>query len=166
MDRARNSKLILHMSTKRKAKKTAKKAAKKSAKAIHTPAKKPKEAPPMSVPGDVHWNELQTTDATAAKAFYTALFGWKTEAFGGGMDYTILMNEGKGFGGIMQAPKPGMPAMWVNYVVVKNVDATVARITKLGGKVCVPPFDVPGVGRLAIVQDPQGAVFGIHAPKM
>ena len=152
------------MSTKKAAKKTVRPARKIK----HTLAstKPVKESPMMSVPGEVHWNELQTTNAKAAKTFYTKLFGWTTAPFGGGMDYTILMNEGKGFGGIMQSPKPGAPAQWVNYVVVKDVDATLKKLTKLGGKVCAPPFDVPGVGRLAIVQDPQGACFGIHAPKM
>ena len=116
-----------------------------------------------AVVGDVHWNELQTSDVNSAKTFYTKLFGWTTQPFGAGMDYTILMNNGTGFGGIMKAPSPKAPAQWVNYVVVKDVDATIARLKKLGGKVCAPPFDVPGVGRLAIVQDPQGATFGVHA---
>lgn len=143
-----------------------KKAAKKS---VNKPATKPAQKPASSeacLPSPVHWNELQTTDAKAAKDFYTKLFGWKTEPFGEGMDYTILLSEGKGFGGIMQVPKPGMPAMWLGYIVVKNVDATVAKLTALGGKVCAPPFDIPHVGRLAVVQDPQGATFGVHAPKM
>ena len=124
------------------------------------------ESSGMGVTGAMHWNELQSTDAKAAKTFYTKLFGWSTAPFGSGMDYTILMNEGKSFGGIMQAPRPGMPSMWVNYVVVKNVGAAVAKLEKLGGKVCCPPFDVPTVGRLAIVQDPQGATFGLHQVAM
>ncbi|HEY2574599.1 MAG TPA: VOC family protein [Verrucomicrobiaceae bacterium] len=155
-------------STKKPAKKVVKKAARKA-----KPSSKLKKQPKdqgggmCSKPGDVHWNELQTSDAAGAKAFYTGLFGWTTEPFpGGGMDYTILCNNGKGFGGIMQSPHPGAPTQWVGYIVVEDVDATVAKVERLGGKVCAPPFDIPQVGRIAIVQDPQGAVFGVHKPQM
>ena len=119
----------------------------------------------MSEIGSFHWTELQTTDAEAAKSFYTKLFGWNTEPFGEGMDYTILMNGRRGFGGIMKAPMPGTPPRWISYVHVKDVDAILAKLKELGGKVCAPPFDIPGVGRIAMVQDPQGASFAVHAPR-
>ena len=153
------------MSTTKSSKKTASKKLKHPLKPKKL-AKKAASSEMCSRLGEFHWNELQTTDVAGAKTFYTKLFGWTTAPFGGTMDYTILLNEGQGFGGIMKAPRPGQSAMWLNYAVVKSVDATLAKLKKLGGQVCCPPFDVPGVGRLSIVQDPQGAVFGIHAPKM
>src|SRR5690242_13525226 len=119
------------MSTKKAAKKKSMKkpASKKSArKAAKKPAKKQPQEPGggmNSKRGDIHWNELQTSDAAGAKEFYTSLFGWTTEPFpGGAMDYTILLNKGQGFGGIMQSPHPGAPTQWVGYVVVADVDAT------------------------------------------
>jgi predicted enzyme related to lactoylglutathione lyase len=147
------------MSTRKATRKPARKPAKKAAK------KQAGESSGMGMAGPMHWNELQTSDASAAKAFYTKLFGWTTAPFGMGMDYTILVNEGKGFAGIMQTPKPGMPSMWLPYVVVKDVDATIAKLIRLGGKVCAPPVDI-SVGRIAVVQDPQGATFGLHKVAM
>jgi predicted enzyme related to lactoylglutathione lyase len=79
------------------------------------------------------------------------------------MDYTILQNGGKGVGGLLQAPSADMPTMWLAYVTVPDIDATVAKLQQLGGVVCKPPFEVPTVGRIAIVQDPQGAMFGLHS---
>jgi uncharacterized protein len=80
------------------------------------------------------------------------------------VDYTVLKKDNASVGGLMQAPQPGMPAQWLAYVLVEDVDATAAQATKLGGKVCKAPFDVPEVGRIAIVTDPQGAVFGLFKP--
>jgi len=152
------------MSTRKTVRKAAKKPARKPAlKRRHVLEDAP--VPPKPVLGDMHWNELQTTHVEAAKGFYTNLFGWTTTPFGGGMDYTILLNGGKGFGGIMKAPHAGRPPVWVNYVVVQDIDAIVAKVERLGGKACAP-FDVPGVGRLSIVEDPQGALFGVHEPRM
>jgi predicted enzyme related to lactoylglutathione lyase len=56
---------------------------------------------------------------------------------------------------------PGMPPMWGTYVTVDNVDSTLEKCTALGGKVIVPPMDVPNVGRMAVIQDPQGAVLNV-----
>ena len=64
-------------------------------------------------------------------------------------------------GGMMAVPMPGVPPHWLNYVTVESADASAARVTELGGKICKPPFDIPNVGRIAIVQDPQGAFFGL-----
>lgn len=118
-------------------------------------------------PGHFGWNELVTTDDAAARKFYTSLLGWKTEPFGGGgVDYTILKKGDTQVGGLMKAPKPGMPAQWVPYIFVDDVDATVTNATKLGATACMPPMDIPNVGRIAVISDPQGAVFGIIKPKM
>lgn len=123
-----------------------------------------KNESPMGYPGQFCWNELMTTDVAAAKTFYTRLLGWTTEPFGGGMDYTVLKKDNTSVGGLMQAPQPGIPAQWLAYVLVEDVDATAAQAAKLGGKVCKAPFDVPEVGRIAIVTDPQGAAFGLFKP--
>jgi hypothetical protein len=68
-------------------------------------------------------------------------------------------------GGLMKCPMPGMPAQWVPYVVVDDVDATTKKTAQLKGKVAKEPFDVPNVGRIAVLVDPQGAVIGIFKPK-
>jgi predicted enzyme related to lactoylglutathione lyase len=118
-------------------------------------------------PGDFCWNELVTSSVPAAKKFYTSLLGWKTKPFNQGkVDYTIIEKGAEGMGGIMKCPQPGGSAQWIPYMLVADVDATVKKAAKLRGSVCVPPFDVPTVGRLAVLADPQGAAFGIIAPKM
>jgi uncharacterized protein len=118
-------------------------------------------------PGDFCWNELVTTNVPAAKKFYSSLLGWKTRPFDKGMaDYTVIQKGKTGMGGIMKNPKSGSPAQWIPYMLVANVDATVKKARKLRGKVCMPPFDVPTVGRIAVLADPQGAAFGIIKPGM
>jgi uncharacterized protein len=114
--------------------------------------------------GDVCWNELMTPSAAAAKEFYGKLFGWKTNAMDmGGFSYQILQQGGKDFGGVMEMTGPqwtGVPPHWMMYVAVDDVDAACQKITELGGKVCVPPTDIPP-GRFAVVNDPQGATFAV-----
>lgn len=105
------------------------------------------------------WYELLTTDADAAIDFYSQIIGWTPSKFPGGtIDYNIMSVGEDGVGGIMKNPAP-TPSAWLGYVGVDDVDATVATIQSLGGKVHVPPMDLPGVGRMSMVQDPQGAYF-------
>jgi len=116
-------------------------------------------------PGDFCWNELVTTNVPAAKKFYSGLLGWKTRPFNKGLvDYTVIQKGKMGMGGMMKCPVPGNPAQWIPYMLVADVDATVKKAVKLRGKVCMPPFDVSTVGRIAVLADPQGAAFGIIAP--
>jgi predicted enzyme related to lactoylglutathione lyase len=117
-------------------------------------------------PGHFGWNELVTSNVPAAKKFYTGLLGWKTRHFGKGVEYTILMKGKEEIGGMMKCPKAGNPAQWIPYIFVADVDVTVKKAGKLRGKVCVPPMDVPTVGRIAVLEDPQGAAFGIIKPAM
>ena len=117
-------------------------------------------------PGHFGWNELVTTNVPAAKRFYAGLLGWKTKRYGKGVDYTLFTNGKDNVGGMMKCPKPGNPAQWIPYVFVDDVDAMAKKTTKLGGKVVMPPFDVPTVGRIAVFVDPQGAAFGIIKPTM
>jgi predicted enzyme related to lactoylglutathione lyase len=113
------------------------------------------------------WSELLTRDTAAATKFYTALFGWKTKVSegGAGAPYTHWQNDGADIGGMMAImPQMGpMPPCWVNYVQVVNCDETAAKATSLGGKVCVPPMDIPNTGRFAMLQDPQGAMLSVIA---
>jgi len=119
------------------------------------------------VAGTFCWNELMTKDATAAKSFYAALFGWKMSdmPMGPGV-YTILKNGGKDAGGLMQIrPDMGeMPSHWLSYVLVGNVDAAIRKAGELGARVHVPGMDVPGIGRFGIFEDPTGAQLAVFQP--
>jgi predicted enzyme related to lactoylglutathione lyase len=112
------------------------------------------------------WSELMTRDTSAATKFYTALFGWKTKASDAtAFPYTHWQNDGADIGGMLaiQEQWGPMPPCWVNYVQVKNCDETAAKTSSLGGKVCMPPTDIPNTGRFAMLQDPQGAMFSVIA---
>jgi uncharacterized protein YndB with AHSA1/START domain/predicted enzyme related to lactoylglutathione lyase len=122
-----------------------------------------KGMPPLL--GTVCWNELLTSDVAAAKDFYTGLFGW--QAAGSpvpGMDYTLFKTHTKDAAGMMPLPMAGVPPHWLAYVHVKDVDATAAKAAASGGKVCAPAMDIPNVGRIAVIQDPQGAALGLFKP--
>ncbi|HWK89936.1 MAG TPA: VOC family protein, partial [Longimicrobium sp.] len=112
-------------------------------------------------PGSLVWNELATTDTEAARRFYTGLFGWSTTTMDMGMEYTTFMNGEIPAGGMFAITDEmkGMPPMWLPYFAVEDADAAAARAKELGAEVHVPPQDVPGVGRFAMLMDPQGAVF-------
>lgn len=112
------------------------------------------------------WSELMTRDTAAATKFYTALFGWTTKvSAGAGFPYTHWQNAGCDIGGMMaiQEQWGPMPPNWGNYVQVENCDATAAKVASLGGKVCMPPTDIPNTGRFAMLQDPQGAMLSVIA---
>jgi hypothetical protein len=114
--------------------------------------------------GAFSWSELMTGDPAAAAAFYGPLFGWRIETVDmGGGPYHLLKVGETAIGGIMKTPAEAgpMPPAWGSYVTVDQVDATVARVTALGGKVVVPAMDIPGVGRMAVIADPQGATLSV-----
>ena len=116
--------------------------------------------------GSLGWTELNTRGFDTAKEFYQRVFGWsdKTSPMGEGQPpYTEFQLGGTSIAGGMEmmANIPAeVPPHWMNYFAVSDVDDAVARATELGGKVMMPATDFPG-GRFAIVQDPQGAVFGL-----
>ena len=123
--------------------------------------------------GAFSWCELMTTDVDAAKRFYTELLGWTTEevAMSGmmaGMTYTVVQAGGTAIGGIMPMPPQaaGVPPHWGSYVTVQDVDATARHAEALGAKICVPPTDIPNVGRFCTFQDPQGAVISAITYRM
>ncbi len=116
-------------------------------------------------PGTPIWNEVVTPDVPAATRFYTEVLGvgWEESAMEGGPSYTTLLVDGRPVGGAMAPPMEGVPAHWNVYFNVESVDDTLARAVELGGAVVAPAFDVPGVGRLAVLADPQGAMFNLMA---
>jgi len=118
----------------------------------------------VNEPGATGWFELLTTDTDKAQAFYAGLLGWTAKAEDmGAMIYTVFSAGEKQVGGMMKiGPEMGpMPPAWGAYFVVDDCDAAVARASRLGGKTLVPSMDVPTVGRMATLQDPQGAVFSV-----
>ncbi|MBL8329658.1 MAG: VOC family protein [Rubrivivax sp.] len=115
--------------------------------------------------GAFSWSELMTPDPQAAVAFYSQLFGWGSKDMDMGTGAYHVQSVGEQMvAGIMGMPPnapPGMPPTWGVYVTVDNVDDTVAKCAELGGKVCLAPMEIPGVGRMAVIQDPQGATLNI-----
>jgi hypothetical protein len=118
--------------------------------------------------GSFIWYELMTDDADAAQRFYADVVGWDVAAHAGaaagGGDYRILSASDGGVGGLMQLdPKCHGDARptWLGYFGVDDVDASAAGISAAGGKVMMGPMDLPGVGRVAMVSDPQGLPFYI-----
>jgi predicted enzyme related to lactoylglutathione lyase len=113
------------------------------------------------------WREQISTDVERSKAFYGELFNWTFEVMPmPGMEYLVIKSGGAGIGGLM-APPPGAPPMsfWGTYLSVADVDAATAKAESLGGRVHVPPTDIPTVGRFSFVADPQGAALYLMKPE-
>jgi uncharacterized protein len=111
------------------------------------------------------WDELGTTDADGAQRFYGEVFGWTTSDMGPEYGGYRIFNRGEtGIAGVMTLPDATMPPHWQPYVAVEDPDATTAKAKELGGSALMEPMDVPKVGRLAVLRDPQGATFGIIRP--
>jgi len=115
--------------------------------------------------GEFIWYELMTTDPDAARAFYEPVVGWTIGAASGmpGMDYRIIEAPDASVGGVMaidaDMASHGARPLWIGYIGVDDVDATAEAIKQHGGRIHVPPTDIPGVGRFAMASDPQGAPF-------
>lgn len=110
-------------------------------------------------PGRFVWHDLMTTDKAAAVRFYTQLFGWQTREMemGGDGAYTMIRAGERDIGGIVALDeKLGVPAHFLGYCSVPDVDVAARRAEQLGGKVGVPATDIPNVGRFAIIEDPEG----------
>jgi predicted enzyme related to lactoylglutathione lyase len=126
------------------------------------------DRPDQDVPvGGWVWNELATSDPQAALKFYTGLIGYTQAAMPmePGGTYYLLNTEGdRGRGGVMQKTDAKMPSQWVPYVHVADCDATLAKAGQLGASVCVPGTDIPGVGRIGMLVDPQGALVAVIKP--
>ncbi len=119
--------------------------------------------------GRFYWFDLMTTDPDAGTAFFSAVIGYQPRQWGG-MEYTMLgVGEGEGaVGGVSklaeEAQAMGAPTHWLSYIGHPDVDALARQAEGLGGKLLTPTFDVPEVGRIAILQDPHGGVFGGFTP--
>jgi predicted enzyme related to lactoylglutathione lyase len=114
---------------------------------------------PVSEGGFV-WYEHMTRDAPAAEAFYAKVVGWQAEDSGmPGMRYTLLKVGDRPVAGVMAVPKPEDVPCWIAHILTSDVDGMVERVKQGGGGVHRPPSDIPGIGRFAVVADPQGAVF-------
>jgi uncharacterized protein len=114
-------------------------------------------------PGTPIWNELISPDLATATKFYSDLLGvsWQSQSMEGGPDYTTYLVDGRPVGGAMPPMMENVPPHWNVYFNVESVDETAAKATELGGSVLAPAFDVPTVGRLAVLADPQGAMFNL-----
>jgi uncharacterized protein len=119
-------------------------------------------------PGAYVWSELACRDIEAAKKFYAPVFGWEgsTSPYEGGSSYTEWSNPGRPpIAGMIQMNEQWpqeIPAHWMVYFAVDDCDVSCAKVAELGGVVSVPPFDIE-TGRIAVVDDPEGAVFSIIA---
>lgn len=120
--------------------------------------------------GHFHWNELMTRDQEAAKAFYAETLGWsyQTMPMPQGGDYLIGMAGDRPAGGIMAIQEDmGLESeadTWFPYIAVDDIDRRLERVEAAGGKIVRPAFDVPGVGRIAIVRDKAGCAVGWITP--
>lgn len=121
-----------------------------------------------SAHGEVHWSELMTTDAEAAKKFYSEVCGWTFDdmpmPFG---TYHVAMTKDGPAAGIMpmnDEMAEHTPVGWYTYIAVDDVDRAVEQVKSAGGTALNDPFDVPEVGRIAIVKDSAGATIGLITP--
>jgi predicted enzyme related to lactoylglutathione lyase len=115
-------------------------------------------------PGTFSWAELLTSDADAAKAFYTSVFGWeyRDNPLGDGQVYSTALRDGKDVGALYASEQP---PHWNCYVTVESADAVAARAGELGATVAAEAFDVMDVGRMAVIVDPVGAALCLWEPK-
>src|SRR5919201_1392285 len=122
-------------------------------------------------PGTFCWVDLATTDQEAAKGFYGELFGWEAAdmPMGDGAVYSMQRLRGKDVAAIAAQPQQqrdaGVPPAWNSYVSVESADAAAERAGELGATVHAPAFDALEAGRMAVIQDPQGAFFMVWEPK-
>lgn len=118
--------------------------------------------------GSFYWNELMSWDLEQAKRFYGETLGWTYEAMPmeSGTYWVIKCGEAT-VGGMFALTKPhfdGVPEGWMAYIAVDDVDARVAKATSAGAQLMRPAFDIPGVGRIAILREPGGAGIGWMTP--
>jgi hypothetical protein len=123
----------------------------------------------MTQHGHFHWNELLTRDAERDKKFYAGAIGWSFEPMPmeDGATYWVAKMDGHPVGGMFPTNRPGLeqvPQAWMSYLAVDDVDARVKKAQAAGAKLMRPIFDIPGVGRIAILTEPGGAGIGWITP--
>ncbi|RVW01900.1 VOC family protein [Rhodococcus xishaensis] len=111
--------------------------------------------------GTLIWNELITDHPETALPFYQAVVGLGSAPMPGRSRYTVLQVNGDGVGGCTTPPRPEVPNHWHVYFSVDETDATVANVVDKGGALMADPYDLPMLGRMAVLSDPQGAVFSV-----
>ncbi len=119
-------------------------------------------------PGRFIWHELLSTNPDAAIPFYKKVVGWDVTLWDQDPGYRMFTSNGVPMAGLMQLPEQasqgGAPSHWVAYVSVRDADQTVAQAVRMGAMTYLEPMDVPTVGRVAVLADPQGATFGVYQP--
>ena len=128
--------------------------------------------------GTIWWNEFLTRDPERARTFYSKVVGWTTKTVAledpsrppkpGEKEYIVFATDGREAAGAMknddvEFARSG-PAMWLTYIQVASVDTAVFRAVQIGGKLLSGPFDLPNIGRIAIVEDLEGARVGLITP--
>jgi uncharacterized protein len=121
-------------------------------------ARKPAKEPAAWAHGHFHWNELRTRDAERAKRFYATTVGWTFEATStpDGHTYWLAMQDGRPVAGLFTLTSPefdGVPESWMSFLAVDDVDERVAKALQAGAKLVMPVFDVPDVGRIAMLRE-------------
>lgn len=118
-------------------------------------------------PGTLAWTDLTVPDADAIRDFYTRVTGWKAEPLSMGeySDYVMVSSAGDGVAGICHArgPNANIPPQWLIYIVVEDIDRSVAQCTVFGGEVIDGPRPMSG-GQFCVIRDPAGAVCGLYSP--
>ena len=123
----------------------------------------------MGSHGHFHWNELLTADVERAKRFYSEIIGWTFESMPmpDGATYWVASMAGQPVAGLFPTNRPeykGLPEAWMSYLAVDDVDARVKKAVAAGAKLMKPIFDIPNVGRIAILTEPGGAGVGWITP--
>jgi predicted enzyme related to lactoylglutathione lyase len=123
----------------------------------------------MSEHGTFYWNELMTPDPAAARAFYETAIGWTFDEMpmGDGATYLVAKVGDRPVGGIFNTSgtdMAGLPEHWFPYLSVDDIDARCANAKAAGGTIAREPFDVPGIGRIAMIQQPGGGMVGWMTP--
>src|SRR5919204_2581569 len=112
------------------------------------------------------WHEQVSSDPQQAQDFYTQLFGWGTEVFKPReVDYTMISSGGHNHGGFGKAMEGAPPPHWLSHIHVENLEETIEKTKRAGGKLAAGPFEMSEVGRVAIIADPQGAYLGAYEPE-
>jgi len=123
----------------------------------------------MTAHGHFHWNELMSRDVEKAKAFFAEALGWSYEPMKMGPTgvYWVAIQDGERVGGMYEMAGDsfeGMPEAWYPYIAVDDVDARVEKARAAGATVLAEPFDLPQLGRIAMIRQPGGAMMGWITP--
>lgn len=120
----------------------------------------------VNAPGALAWNELATPDLDGSAKFYSELFGWETEEIEGmEMPYRVIKRPDGGTNGGMRAAQENEPPYWLVYFGAEDIDARIEQAEEQGANTLVPKTDI-GMGHIAVLQDPQGAVFALFAGEL